>query len=218
MDTPQDSSETEPSRSGSQTPTLMPSDLPTSRDPDECRALAFQVYKEVWDEFNKWKVENCEQQLLLLQKPLPPPAVAEHTLLEEFNFRDGSEPGEVEIIYLCNSEDDIPLSPGGSTVLMCETVHLELPPDFAPHPRYEFCTPSVQSIAPRPGSVAWAELDTLPFVPYADDPTFDAKEFLGMFTWFAWESLGDPDGMQLSLTYLWLFPDLSPLCSGGHSI
>src|ERR1700761_9534486 len=105
MNAPPISSEAGPSRLGSVTPTLVPSDLPMNRDPTESRALALQVYKEVWDEFNKWKVENCEQQLLLLQKPLPPPAAAEDALLEASNLRDGGEPGEVEIIYICESED-----------------------------------------------------------------------------------------------------------------
>ena len=176
----------------------MPSDLPMSRDPAESRALALKVYKEVWDEFNKWKVENCEQQLLLLQKPLPPPAAVEDALLEASNLREGGEPGEVEIIYVCESEDDIPLHPGGSTVLMCETVHLELPPDFEPHPRYESCTPAVQSIALRSGSAADNDLVNLPFVPYADDPTFEAKKYLRNFETFAWEELGNPDGVQLA--------------------
>ncbi|KAH9047475.1 hypothetical protein EDB83DRAFT_1463014 [Lactarius deliciosus] len=190
MNTLRASSEAGHSSSGSQTP--MPPDPPTNRDPDESRALAFQVYKEVWDEFNKWKQENCKQQLLLLQKPLPPRTAAEDALLEASTLRDG-EPGEVEIIYLCDSEDDVPLHPGGSTVLMCETVHLEPPSDFAPHPRYESCTPAVQSILLRPGSVAEEELTILPFVPYADDPTFDAKGYLGVHERFAWVELGDPD-------------------------
>jgi hypothetical protein len=198
MNTPRASSEAGPSRSESLTPTLIPPDLPISRDPDESRALTLQVYKEVWDEFNKWKVEYCKQRLLLLQKPLPPPAAAETALLEASNLRDGGEPGEVEIIYICDSEDDIPLHPGGSTVLTCETVHLKLPKLrnklFAPHPRYESCTPAVQSIAFRPGSAAEEELDILPFVPYADDPTFDAKVYLGQWKYFGWENLGDPDG------------------------
>ena len=196
MDTPPASSEAGPSRSGSPTPTLMPSEEPMSRDPKEIRALSFQVYKEVWDEFNKWKVENSDQQLLLLQRPLPPPGAAEDALLEAFDLRDG-EPGEVEIIYLCESEDDIPLHPGGATVLMCETVHLELPPNFAPHPRYESCTPAVQSIAPRPGAEQNEHI-ILPFAPYADDPTFDAKAYFRLFERFSWEELGDPDGMQLT--------------------
>ncbi|KAI9462879.1 hypothetical protein BJY52DRAFT_1255768 [Lactarius psammicola] len=196
MNTLRASSEAGPSSSGSRTPTLMLPDTlpdpPMCRDPDESRALAFRVYKEVWDEFNKWKVENCEQQLLLLQKPLPPPAAAKDALLEASNLRDG-QPGEVEIIYLCDSEDEVPPNPGGSTVLMCETVHLELPMEFTPHPRYESCTPAVQSIAPRIGSAADNEIEVLPFVPYADDPTFDAKAYLGTFKRFAWEELGDPD-------------------------
>ncbi|KAF8273078.1 hypothetical protein EI94DRAFT_1783169 [Lactarius quietus] len=222
-------SEAGPSSSGSLTPTLVPSDIPMNHDPDESRALTFRVYKEVWDEFSKWKSENCEQQLLLLQKPLPPPAVVEDALLEASNVHDG-EPGEVEIIYLCESDDDIPLNPGGSTVLMCETVHLELPPDFAPHPPYESCTPAAQSIAFRPGSAAEDELDNLPFVPYADDPTFDAKAYLGVFKRFAWEDLGDPDveviqfetlrrlyfGQGLSLDEIDVTDVLPPLRSGNR--
>ncbi|KAF8268570.1 hypothetical protein EI94DRAFT_1800296 [Lactarius quietus] len=171
----------------------MPSDLPINCEHEEDRALALRVYKEVWDEFNKWKVENCEQQLLLLQKPLPPATAAEDALLEESNLREGGEPGEVEVIYICESEDDIPPNPGSATVLMYETVHIELPPDFAPHPRYEFCTPAVQSIALRSGSAAEHEVEILPYVPYADDPTFEAKEYLRMFERFAWEQIGDPD-------------------------
>jgi hypothetical protein len=208
-DTLRSSSEAGPSSSGSPTPTLMPSEAPMSRDPAETRALAFGVYREVWDEFNKWKVENSERQLLLLQKPLPPPGAAEDALLEAFDMRD-REPGEVEIVYLCDSEDDIPHHPDGSTVLMCETVHLQLPPDFAPHPRYESCTPAVQSIKFRPGSAAEDEIDVLPFVPYTDDPTFDTKAYLGLFSFFAWEYLGDPDSMHLALTYLWLLLNPSP--------
>ncbi len=178
----------------------MPSNPPISRNPDEIRTLVLQVYKEVWDEFNKWKPENCQQQLLLLQKPLPPPAVAEDALIESLNLRDG-EPGEVEVIYICETEDDIPLNPGGSTVVMCDTVSLELPKlptgeDFDKHPCYEFCTPAVQSIANRVGSAAEAEVETVPFVPYADDPKFNVKSYLSNYKNFAWEQLVDPDGMQ----------------------
>jgi hypothetical protein len=160
---------------------------------EQNRTLAFRVYKEVWDEFNKWKVEDCKQHLLSLQNPLPPPEVAEATSRVASTLCSG-ESGDVEIVYLCDTNDDIPLDVDGATVLLCKAVPLELPDQFEPHPRYESCTPSVQTIALRVGSVAHEELDVVPFVPYANDPTFDAKEHLGQFERFAWENLVDPDG------------------------
>ncbi|KAI0302826.1 hypothetical protein B0F90DRAFT_1667436 [Multifurca ochricompacta] len=172
----------------SMTPTLVLSE----NSHDENRALAFRVYKEVWDEFNKWKVEDCKQQLLLLRRPLPPSEATESASLAASELRPG-EPGDVEIIYLCDSEDDVPLDADGANVLTCKRVSLKLPPDFEPHPRYEACTPALQTVALRPGSAACDELDAAPFVPYADDPTFNAKEYLREFKRFAWEELVDPD-------------------------
>jgi hypothetical protein len=161
---------------------------------EENRSLAFRVYEEVWNEFNKWKAEDCKQQLRLLQKPLPPPEVAQDARRMASIFRTG-EPGDVEIIYVCDTEDDIPLDSNGATVLTCNTIHIKLPGDVnEPHPRYEFCTPSVQSISFRVETAACDELETMPFVPYADDPTFNAREYLRQYRQFAWESLGDPDG------------------------
>ena len=159
----------------------------------ENKALAFRVYKEVWDEFSKWKVEDCKQQLLLLQKPLPPPEIMEATLHISSALRPG-DPSEVETFYLCDTKDDIPLDAGAATVLTCKTIPLEPPNDFTPHPRYESCTPASQTIALRVGSAAHDELDVAPFVPYADNPAFDAKEYLSQFRRFAWEELMDPDG------------------------
>ena len=165
----------------------------------ENRELAFLVYEEVWDEFNRWKAEDCRQQLRLLQKPLPPPNVAEAARMMALTFRTG-DPDDVETIYLCDTDDDVPLDPGGATVLTCKNVLLEFQePVTEPHPRYEFCTTSVQSIAFRIESVATDEFETVPFVPYADDPTFNALRYLGQFEFFAWEHLVDPDSKLSTL-------------------
>jgi hypothetical protein len=194
-------------------------------DENENRALAFQVYEKVWNEFSKWKAEDCKQQLRLLQKPLPPPEVAEATRTMTSAFRTG-EPGDVETIYLCDTEDDVPLDAGGATVLTCNTTLLKFPYNFEPHPRYEFCTTSVQSISIRVESVEYDEIGTAPFVPYADDPTFNARAYLGQFQQFAWEYLANPDGRPFNLP--WRCPPLSyrPLdflchacyCSGDDPI
>ncbi|KAH9965541.1 hypothetical protein BGW80DRAFT_755784 [Lactifluus volemus] len=159
---------------------------------EQNRTLVFRVYKAVWDEFNKWKAEDCKQHLLSLQNPLPPPEVAKATSRVASTLCS-NESGDVEIVYLCDTNDDIPLDVSVATVLLCKAVPLELPDKFRPHPRYESCTPSVQTIALRVGSVAHNEFDEAPFVPYANDPTFDAKGYLGQFEQFAWENLVDHD-------------------------
>lgn len=190
------------------TPDLVPSPNSDDEKIQENRILAFSVYKEVWDEFNKWKVEDCKQQLRLLEQPLPPPNVAESTEKLMSTFRtdlNGSEPGGVEIIYICDTEDDIPfdMTWSGATVLTCEDVFLELPPDFKPHPPYESCTASVQTIALREASAAYEEAETAPFVPYADsdDPNWNIRTYLNQFVGFAWERLADPDRKRLRLSF-----------------
>ena len=179
-----------------------PESVPSSDSDDEILSdnttLAFLVYKEVWDEFNKWKEEDSKRQLRLLEQPLPAPHVVETIKKMASAFRtDESEPDDVEIIYICDTEDDIPLDVGGATVLTCLPVPLTLPPNFLPHPPYESCTPSVQSITPREN-----DSGSVPFVPYADDPTWDVEAYLHHFAKFDWEKLVDPDGMsfQLDLT------------------
>jgi hypothetical protein len=179
------------------TPDPVPSPNSDEETIKENRTLAFLVYKEVWDEFNKWKVEDCKRQLRLLEQPLPPPSVSEAAKKMASAFHaDGGEPGDVEIIYICDTEDDVPLDVGGATVLTCEAVSLTSPPNFEPHPTYESCTPSVQSIAIR---VAYDLHETVHFVPYADNHTWDVREHLNQFAIFAWENLADPDGRLFRL-------------------
>jgi hypothetical protein len=196
-------------------PQATPSLVSSSDDADwseENMALAFRIYKDVWDEFNKWKVEDCRQQLRLLQKPLPSPEAAEAATKMASTFRTG-EPGDVEIVYLCDVEDDVPLEASGATVLTCNDVHLGLPPDFLPHPRYESCAPSPQTIGIRVTSAAFDELGKAPFVPYADNPAFNAniaRGYLRQFPSFAWEELVDPDGRPSSLFTSLLWHSLIP--------
>jgi hypothetical protein len=187
------------------TPDLVPSPNSDDEKIQENRTLAFLVYKEVWDEFNKWKVEDCKQQLRLLQQPLPPPNVAQATRKLASAFRADlyrGEPWDVETIYICDTEDDIPLDVSRATVLTCEDVSLKLPTGFKPHPPYESCTASVQTIALREGSAAYEELVALPFIPYADsdDPNWDTKKYLNQFESFTWERLTNPDGRRLPLS------------------
>ena len=179
-----------------------PESVPSSDSDDDIisdnTTLAFLVYKGVWDEFNKWKEEDSKLQLHLLEQPLPAPNVVEATKNMASTFRtDDSEPDDVEIIYICDTEDDIPLDVGGATVLTCTSISLTLPPNFLPHPPYESCTPSVQSISPRE-----EEIGSVSFVPYADDPTWDVEGYLRQFKTYDWENLVDPDGtsFQLELT------------------
>ncbi len=187
-------------------PDLVPSPNSDDEKIQENRTLVFSVYKEVWDEFYKWKVEDCKQQLRLLEQPLPPPNVAESTKRLASAFRtdlDGSEPGDVEIIYICDTEDDVPPDMNSATVLTCEDVSLKLPLDFKPHPLYESCTASVQTIALREGSAAYEEAGTAPFIPYADSdgPNWNVKMYLKQFEGFAWERLADPDGKRFHLSF-----------------
>ncbi|KAH9954772.1 hypothetical protein BC827DRAFT_1241027 [Russula dissimulans] len=182
-----------------ETPTLVLSSDDEETTKAENKDLALRVYKQVWDEFNKWKTEDSQHGLLLLQKPTPSPEAAEATTAMASALHAGTgRPGDVEIIYLCDdTEDDVPLDARGATVLTCDEVLLAFPPHFSPHPRYEACTPSVQTIASciekTVESAGDIGFETAPFVPYADDPSFDVRGYLEQFKYFAWERLGNPD-------------------------
>ena len=199
----------DPSTSDNTSPLGTPDPVPSPDSNDEKiqenRTLAFLVYKEVWNEFNKWKVEDCKQQLRLLEQPLPPPSVAESKRLASAfrTYLDSSEFGDVETIYICDMEDDIPLDMSNATVLTCKAVSLNFPPDFKPHPPYESCTASVQTIAFREGSAASEELGIASFVPYADsdDPNWNVRKYLQPFEGFAWERLADPDCKRFHLSF-----------------
>ncbi len=186
------------------TPELVPSPNSDDEKIQENRTLAFLVYKEVWDEFYKWKIEDCRQQLRLLEQPLPPPNVAEATKTLASAFRtdlDGGEPGDVEVIYICDTDDDIPLDVRGATVLTCKDVSLNFPSDFEQHPPYESCTASVQTIALREASTTYEEAGAVLFIPYADsdNPNWNIGKYLEQFEGFAWERLTDPDGRRFLL-------------------
>ncbi|KAI0259724.1 hypothetical protein BC834DRAFT_604325 [Gloeopeniophorella convolvens] len=167
---------------------------PPALDIEATKEQVLRIYKEVWDEFRRWKVDDCRQQLLLLQRPLPPPG-------REDPWTDSApragEPSVVEVSYLVSTDededddDDVPIDEALRHT--CKTVTPWSEGVFTPHPRYEACTPSVQNIAARVGSAAHAEFYVAPFIPYVDDPKFDPSPWLMQFDRFAWEELGNPD-------------------------
>jgi hypothetical protein len=67
--------------------------------------------------------------------------------------------------------------------------------DAPEHPKYESCAPAAAVVNYRNDDPHDHGQKAAPFLPYADDPAFDAVGYLEHFNGiFAWESMADPDG------------------------
>ncbi|KAG1905918.1 uncharacterized protein F5891DRAFT_942630 [Suillus fuscotomentosus] len=86
------------------------------------------------------------------------------------------------------SEDGTPRS---TSTISLQVVHAEL---FEPHKPYEYCTPISRNI------FRGDDDDMMPFIPYADDPTFDHVDHTLCYGSFAWQDDDyDPDLEVISL-------------------
>jgi hypothetical protein len=78
-----------------------------------------------------------------------------------------------------------------TSTIPLQVVHVEL---LEPHRSYEYCTPISRNI------FRGDDDDMMPFIPYADDPTFDHVDHTLCYGSFAWQDDYDPDCEYLSFT------------------
>ncbi|KAF9219902.1 hypothetical protein BS17DRAFT_716355 [Gyrodon lividus] len=196
---------TEPDSPGSRTPPagLYAGDR-VNRPLSELRALGSAVYKEVWDEFYNWEPGYCGQilgtlPLLAVNKDVF--KVAREMMVGFLDDTRNSRPSPQEMKYSITTDvvvasmtDYSANGPGSTTqlVMPVATVDSRLVP---PHPVYESCPPVSRSI--RLGE--HRHEDVVAFLPYSDDETFPAREYLANFEFFEWGTPFDPDVEMIQL-------------------
>ncbi|KAG1877921.1 hypothetical protein DFJ58DRAFT_648419 [Suillus subalutaceus] len=77
-----------------------------------------------------------------------------------------------------------------TSTISLQVIHAEL---LEPHKSYEYCTPISRNI------FRGDDDDMMPFIPYADDPTFDHVDHTLCYGSFAWQVDYDPDLEVISL-------------------
>lgn len=84
---------------------------------------------------------------------------------------------------------------------------IEVDGTLQPYPSYESCPPTSRNIANK--SHEHPDTYMAPFIPYADETSFDAKKYQEGCEYLGWQSdWRDPDGecnSNSSITLLWTF-------------
>lgn len=129
--------------------------------------LITRTWREVWDEFYAWKVEHVQLPSLASLDP-PNPIVTTSALVPTSlaSFRSLPSPASELTCNLWDFDDVDPPTPATIRVPQAEFDSME------PYPPYESCVASRKSIQ--------TSKDTgIDFIPYSDEPDFDAKAYLG---------------------------------------
>ena len=165
--------------------------------------LVSETCGSVWAENAAHHVEHCLDSLASLQRPhprrrRPPPRktlLVDHPVSptagssSSVRSRARAQIPWFESFAIHEYETTNNISP----LRVRETKALILIADpFPPYPSYNACAPLSKNI------MVGDDSDKLPFIPFADDPTYDYDSDIGNHSYFAWPNLTqDPDSNHL---------------------
>lgn len=163
------------------------------------KATIRAVYKRVWEEYYEWDTTYTSSNLLLTTTQteekkakrtshfrlhsITPSNESSSWPLPDATADNACTTADNEAFTLHRFADDG--SQALEEVVGADVLTLT---EFAPCPEYEACTP-------MPANILQGEDSTdMPFIPYADDPKFDAAENCEDYDRFAWQVINaDPD-------------------------
>lgn len=177
-----------------------------SRQIADLTKLGTSVYRDCWVEFYRWEPGECQQLIVDL-----PPVSSDTADFEELNdvlpltsnnvsrkqnlLMDVDSPGSERLITV-TAYDGI----GSFSHVRVPVEEVMVSTDFEPHPIYESCPPTSKNIARRFHDLN--DTEQIPFIPYADEPNFDAEEYAMECESFAWQVIWkDPDRETSSLLH-----------------
>lgn len=155
--------------------------------------LVQTVFAAVLAEFSGWKVKYCNHFIRSLshvtQSPRVPVPDGDSTTFHVVGKASGGPDRDTErmVAVTSYSEDETSRS---TSMISLQVVHAKL---LEPHKSYEYCTPISRNI------FRGDDDDMMPFIPYADDPTFDHVDHTLCYGSFAWQDDYDPDLEVISL-------------------
>ena len=146
------------------------------------KQLIAQTFKEVWKEYYSWETVHSAQHLRSLAAKNPEKPI-EFSVLTAESEDDSSEAAtsgaSFRRYHLVNDKWD---GLTRRTESVVDSSHL------TPHPPYESCTPITNNILHGDDS------NFMPFVPLADDPTFNHQEHAYEYKALAWQqAYRDPE-------------------------
>lgn len=176
----------------------MPHPEPSSEASKSLHEFVTTVYAEVWEQFYDWNTKYCQgviDTLAAAQPSSPSPSFEQDlgklpeddavALRHHFEGLFIQSPAETSGFLRVNFNSDESIS--GESKLVVETIPLE--GAIRPSDVYESFTPVSRNIERGDDS------DNMPFIPFADDPSFDSEDYMGFFGQISWqnETFRDPD-------------------------
>ncbi|TFY62080.1 hypothetical protein EVJ58_g4096 [Rhodofomes roseus] len=149
------------------------------------RNTVVEVYRDAWRDFYNWEPEPCSS----LIRSLAPA----HIEWDEVTAVPLDIPAESMVVdeVVTSLFRVFDLERDRLTVLDEEFIRT---PDFAPHPKYEACTPTMHIIKSD------EETDWLRFITYAGDPGFAEQDLLRDHKRYNWQDgIRDPDADLIGL-------------------
>lgn len=137
------------------------------------RNLVLQVYRSVWEEYSEWSDKHTASSLKSLE-----------TSLQELDLQEKESPDTCHItadndLLFTTSE----FNADGFIVEEYETKGTSIIVDqtLRSHPPYESCTPIARNL------MVGDDPDDLPFIPFADDPTYNFLSDIEEYSCFRWQ-------------------------------
>lgn len=188
-------------------------DFPEHDTPTVTRSTVITKYREVWKEFYDWEQTECTH--LIKSIILVDDSISSGDDITSQSQRRALgmdyEFVSPEISTSTSTYDALRITHyglGNGRKRKTDTIALFVAPELEPFSSYEACTPSTVSIGRRWNSIY--EEETLLFVPFADDPTFDFEAYAQQYGWFDWLYYEMNEGSDIK------YDDWDPDCKSKH--
>ncbi|KAG7451988.1 uncharacterized protein BT62DRAFT_274737 [Guyanagaster necrorhizus] len=154
------------------------------------REVVLSTRSDVFDQFYVWEQEEARAHIQSLAVDDGDDDGGFDVSFENkvpISEADSEATGEIFSVWSCDDQG----VPTSSSTVFC--IEITVSGDFEPHPPYLACTPASRS-AEKESFDMTLSAESLPFIPFADDPSFPLAEYLGNYESFEWQvDFVDPD-------------------------
>ena len=200
----------------------MSSHVAANSTPQISRDVVRFVFRSVWEEFYDWEATHCQSAIRSLGLSLYAPLNSDVITLPRTHSRNRQRTNTILPAppqFPANDQPNISCldyTQEDSPVAVRSVVEVINVPKLSAPPVYESVTPATRSIHHGDDD------DSMAFVPYADEPTFDALDHTLQYGSFSWQDkFCDPDsepaGKTDSVWWNWSFLSSRIDCDGDCS-
>jgi hypothetical protein len=174
----------------------MSSHVAANSTPQISRDVVRFVFRSVWEEFYDWEATYCQSAIKSLGLSLHAPHTSDVITLPRTHSRNGQRtniilPVPPQSLFPATDQPDISCldyTQEDSPVAARSVVEVINVPKLSAFPVYESVTPTTRSIHHGDDD------DSMAFIPYADEPDFDALDNTLQYGSFSWQNkFCDPD-------------------------